>query len=256
MSILFFDVDGTIRSHDGISKAVIEQIHRVQKKGHLCFVATGRPYSYVPVDLFDIGFDGFIMANGANILYHDKIIVNDHFSQQDVIKFIHYFDDKGFEYAISTQSHSYMKKEFDYLNKFYHAVGVNMSLFIYEFKQNDYINDIVKIEVKINTKKEADDVKRVLGDNYFCLLDPSKVIEISRADVSKGTSIEKIMSILKVDPDDSYAFGDGLNDLGMFKAVGHAIAMGNADEEVKKAAERTCETIIEDGVAKELKRLF
>ena len=42
----------------------------------------------------------------------------------------------------------------------------------------------------------------------------------------------------------------------MFEAVGHPIAMANASDDVKRQAEYICESVYDNGVAKELKRLF
>lgn len=48
MKAIFFDIDGTIYHPEiGISQNTIDEIHRVQKLGHKCFIASGRP-----LDLF------------------------------------------------------------------------------------------------------------------------------------------------------------------------------------------------------------
>ena len=45
------------------------------------------------------------------------------------------------------------------------------------------------------------------------------------------------------------AFGDGENDISMLKAAGAGVAMGNASEIVKQAADLVTKTNDEDGVA-------
>jgi len=50
------------------------------------------------------------------------------------------------------------------------------------------------------------------------------------------------------------AFGDGWNDLEMLQIVGEGVAMGNADEELKKIVGRTCDTNDNDGIAKYLEK--
>ena len=84
----------------------------------------------------------------------------------------------------------------------------------------------------------------------------SGVAEVSRRDVDKGTAIRNVLQYLNLSLSDSYAFGDGANDIGMFEAVGHPIAMANASDDVKRQAEYICESVYDNGVAKELKRLF
>ena len=67
--IIFFDIDGTLYLPElgGITPAVREAIAKTQQKGHLCFIASGRPYGYIADNVKNIGFDGYVLANGANI---------------------------------------------------------------------------------------------------------------------------------------------------------------------------------------------
>ena len=49
------------------------------------------------------------------------------------------------------------------------------------------------------------------------------------------------------------AFGDGGNDITMLKCVGNGIAMGNATDDVKKAADYITDTVQNDGIISALK---
>jgi hydroxymethylpyrimidine pyrophosphatase-like HAD family hydrolase len=53
--------------------------------------------------------------------------------------------------------------------------------------------------------------------------------------------------------ENTYALGDGMNDISMLKMAGHSIAMGNGQEAVKEAAEYVTTGINEDGVWNGLK---
>lgn len=66
---------------------------------------------------------------------------------------------------------------------------------------------------------------------------------------TKATAILKILDILNINLKDSYAFGDGSNDIEMLSTVGCGIAMGNANDEVKKYAKKITDTVHEDGVS-------
>ena len=54
---------------------------------------------------------------------------------------------------------------------------------------------------------------------------------------------------LNIPKENTYAFGDGENDIEMFHLVGTSVAMGNADDEVKKHASTVTLTVDEDGIA-------
>ena len=61
---------------------------------------------------------------------------------------------------------------------------------------------------------------------------------------------------LDIDVRDAYGFGDGTNDLEMIHYCGVGVAMGNAEDVVKDAADIVCRPVWEDGLAQVLGELF
>lgn len=82
------------------------------------------------------------------------------------------------------------------------------------------------------------------------------LVEISAPGVSKRSSLEWIAARLGVDAAETIAFGDMPNDLEMLDWAGTAVAMGNAHERVKNAADHVTNSNAEDGVARVLARWF
>ena len=80
---------------------------------------------------------------------------------------------------------------------------------------------------------------------------PSRVdfLEFVNKDCSKATALESLIKRLDIPREKTVAVGDGFNDLPMLKFAATGVAMGNADEKVK----RECDLIIgccdEDGLA-------
>ncbi|MCI8920007.1 MAG: HAD hydrolase family protein, partial [Eubacterium sp.] len=54
---------------------------------------------------------------------------------------------------------------------------------------------------------------------------------------------------------DTVAFGDSMNDQQMLEYAGVAVAMGNSCQELKDIADIVCESVEEDGVYCEFKRM-
>ena len=65
-----------------------------------------------------------------------------------------------------------------------------------------------------------------------------------------------MLDYLSIPLENSYAFGDGQNDIEMLSTVGCGIAMGNASDEVKKFAKKITETVQNDGVALEIEKFL
>lgn len=80
-------------------------------------------------------------------------------------------------------------------------------------------------------------------------------LEVTAAGVDKASGLRPLLEHLGVPAERTGAVGDGFNDLGLFAAVGHPIAMGHAPDPVKAAAGWVTGTNSRDGVAHALARL-
>lgn len=74
-------------------------------------------------------------------------------------------------------------------------------------------------------------------------------IEVNPKDVSKAMAIAEVCRMIGCSMSEAVAVGDSLNDLAAIRAVGLGVAMGNAQEEVKEAADVVTASNLEDGVA-------
>ena len=74
-------------------------------------------------------------------------------------------------------------------------------------------------------------------------------LEINARDATKGNALLSLADYLSVPVASTMAFGDGENDIPMLKAAGIGIAMGNASDEVKAAADDITLTNDQFGVA-------
>ena len=74
--------------------------------------------------------------------------------------------------------------------------------------------------------------------NIFDSIGPTGriIITITAKIAEKGTALAAACAYLEIDPTEVVAFGDAENDLAMFRYAGAAVAMGQADDEVKAAA--------------------
>src|SRR5690606_15624796 len=79
-------------------------------------------------------------------------------------------------------------------------------------------------------------------------------IEINPAGVSKAAALEEVCRLAGVRMEETVAVGDSLNDLAAIRAAGLGVAMGNAQEAVKEAADAVTATNEEDGVALVIRR--
>ena len=81
-------------------------------------------------------------------------------------------------------------------------------------------------------------------------------IELGGATTSKATALKALAEMLGLSHDNIMSFGDSSNDAQMLAAAQIAVAMGNAVEELKEAADVITLSNAEDGVAYALERLL
>jgi hydroxymethylpyrimidine pyrophosphatase-like HAD family hydrolase len=81
-------------------------------------------------------------------------------------------------------------------------------------------------------------------------------LDLAPVGVSKASGLEYVAGQLGVAPEDVLAIGDGRNDIEMLQWAGRGVAMGQAVDEVKEAADAVTATVDDDGAALELGNWF
>ena len=81
-------------------------------------------------------------------------------------------------------------------------------------------------------------------------------LECSAAGVSKGSGLRRLCGMLGVPVEDCIAVGDADNDIPMLRAAGLGVAMGNAPDHVKAAADRIVSDQDHGGCAQAIRLLL
>lgn len=105
---------------------------------------------------------------------------------------------------------------------------------------------------KLNSAKE----KLQQFDEFEVVSSGIDNIEIMNKDVSKGKACEVLASFYNLSRDEVMCIGDSGNDLSMVEYAGMGVAMGNASDEVKKAANYITDTNNNSGVAKAIEKFI
>lgn len=80
-------------------------------------------------------------------------------------------------------------------------------------------------------------------------------IHITNRNATKEHAVAELLKILNVGRDNTIGVGDGHNDIHLFKAVNHKVAMGNAVDALKSISDETIGLVIHDGFAEYLEKL-
>ena len=81
-------------------------------------------------------------------------------------------------------------------------------------------------------------------------------LEFLNKEVNKGVGVELLAKHLGIKREEVMTFGDAGNDLHMIEYAGLGVAMANAFDEVKEAANYITDTNENDGVAKAIEKFI
>lgn len=250
--LIAFDLDGTLLDEQKQPLAsTIEAINELKAQGHAVTIATGRNYLLAQEVIETLGFDYAIVCNGSVALHQDRILfeqplsvdllapclealhhdqIDTAFVSLDETKRVTAFDEAKMELAMQ----SFGSHLPEYEETFHHTTTVYQGLAFYD---EDYPLDEARFE-----------------GLSFVRWHPN-CVDIIPKNGSKAKTLAFLADHLGIAPEDTIAFGDGLNDIEMLREAGVGVAMGNAKPEVKKCANFVTESNEADGIARALVHL-
>ncbi len=248
--IVFFDLDRTTWDENMIvPDSTINAISKLHKNGHLAFICTGRARANVANEMIEkIGFDGVVAACGNHIEMKGKILKENLLSDGLVSKALNLFSKYKLPViAEGPEYHWFDSKRFgqrEFVKLLWDMMGAKAKPLI-ELKEGDKVNKFTTDIMDNSNPKAAMDALR---NEMDFIVHFDKAIEFIPKGSSKATGIEDTCNFLNISLDNTYAIGDGPNDLEMLKYVKHGIAMGNGTAEAKEASEYVTDDIHNDGI--------
>lgn len=278
--LIISDLDGTLLNNESqLSQFTIETIKKVQEEGHIFCIATGRPirssieiYNQLGLNTIMANLNGGIISNPSDKnfqlinLSFSKEILKLIFNDDDLIKNIEcaFVENIDGTYIISeNKNKDYVKQSF--LNKI-HIDKKRDNIMTIKFNECHKIDkDINSILIYINDKEKIDELNFKIKNITSTLIvrnwslpqdNKGTVIEINSIFSTKETVAKYLSSYYAITLQNTYAFGDGENDIEMLRKS-NGYAMKNGAHIAKLIAYKiTYATNDNDGVALELKKLL
>ena len=252
---IFFDIDGTlidcINGHIDLSHQVKQAIRRLQQEGHYAFIATGRPYAFLSEAILSFGFDGYILTNGAQVMIGNETIYKEALDPTFVKAATVEFEQRQIQYMLQSDRYSYMKDEYKEYYQFFDNIGVSRNYLVSDYQLEDVQTQ--KIELLCPNDEAMDYCLSLVEQNpeYDYVHSISeRMFELYSKKNTKATGILTALKHLDIPVEQSYAFGDGKNDIDMFQIADKSYAVANAHNDLKQYATEVILSNDEDGVAR------
>ncbi|MFS1663298.1 HAD family hydrolase [Streptococcus sp. zg-JUN1979] len=265
--MIALDLDGTLlRSDNTISDYTVDVIERIKSQGHQVVIATGRPYRmaleyYKQLNLTTpmISFNGSLTHLPEQKWAKEQSITLD---KDYLLGILDIMEDIEADFVAS----EYRKNFYITLNyperidpKLFGVSAITDSMRLESHKITRDPNALL-IQTRHQDKYQlAKNLREHF--NHDIEVDswggPLNILECSPKGVNKAFALKYLLSTLNMSQDQLIAFGDEHNDTEMLALAQTGYAMKNASSLLLPYADKQLShTNEEDGVAKELERLF
>lgn len=252
---LFFDIDGTLVSFEThrIPTSTIKALEEAHAKGNKIFIATGRPKAIINnlSELQDRNLiDGYITMNGAYCFVGKEVIYKSVIPHDEVEAMAAFCEKKDVPCIFVEEHHISVCQPNELVKQiFYDFLHVN-TIPTVSFEEATS-KEIIQMTPFI-TEEEEKEVRPYIptcevGRWYHAFAD------VTAKGVTKQKGIDEIIRFFGIELEDTMAFGDGGNDISMLRHAAIGVAMGQAKEDVKAAADYITTPVDEDGISNAMK---
>lgn len=283
IKLIALDMDGTVLNEEHvISERNAAAIKAAQAKGIEVIISTGRGYldGMIPVNKADLTL-AFSGLNGAEVRNESgEIMSKTSFDAADLLKIRKVLEANDILYDVFIGDQVYTINLEGQIAIFLQFSGAKESSETAdEIKKSvqDRVDQGLVIEVDSYDgliKENQDKVYKILAmcndlDKLSAVRDELVAInsiavssslignlEITDAQAQKGIALKKYAALKGVSLEHTMVVGDNFNDISMMQVAGHAVAMGNAPEEIKEICDDVTVTNEEDGVAVAIEKVL
>lgn len=250
------DLDDTLLRNDlTLSQRAIAAIGQAREQGVYVTFATGRmpvsarPYAeQLGLDVPLITYNGAMIQEAVSrkILYRKAIPVT---LAREAVSFLL---GEGAHLHMYREDRVFVQKTNEWSRAYGQKTGVTVeetNLMTVLEQEKEGVEKLIIFGPPEELAGWRQKLGRKLPDRLHLTSSKPYFLEMGHPEVNKGRALLTFAEGLGIKPEEIMALGDGLNDLEMLRCAGLGVAMGNAQQEVKEAADAVTATNEEDGVA-------
>ncbi|MCQ2798506.1 MAG: HAD hydrolase family protein [Bacilli bacterium] len=254
IKIAFFDIDETI--YDGkvknFAEDAIRSIKQIQANGIKVCLCSSRPNDsirHLGCHGQGIVWDAIIGSGGGTAMVGDKPVRLFTIQQDIAERFFSYCNDKGYVFEMIGIQDRHVNKELNECGREFYTRFIDKEPVI----SNKLYENLTQFHL-FHTDEHDEEIIKAFPDLCFCRY-CWFAVDIVPVVYRKGDAIEDVLKYFGYSKDEAVGFGDDLQDLSIAENVGTFVAMGNAKDEVKAAAQLITTNIDDNGIENALRKL-
>lgn len=238
-----FDIDGTLAVRwNEVPESTLETIRKLQERGVHCLMATGRGSVAVKELSLLTGIRDYVALNGQYVFYRGEIIYKYIYPKDVIERVAEICREIGCYYGFINERGYYIPGLGELLKKHESPILTSVKI-IEDLGSHEEVNQIVVF---------CDDEKHRFFDelrgDYIFTSWRKGGFDMHINTRSKAEGIRDVAERLEIKRNEVICFGDGENDIEMLKYAGLGVAMGDATDRVKEAADLVTKSAEEDGI--------
>ena len=258
IQLIALDLDGTLLHEDkSISGYTLDVIRRLADRNIIIVPTTGRNIAGLKDNILNVQSIRYaICSNGANILDAGtgELLHGCALSRKSALDTLDYLRQYPTFIYVHTSQGTVRSSDWE-------TGGLAQRYPYVQFHENNvpdigaFLSDPSITLWKIGVFTYDDETFRTLLEAGIPSPDMTLLrtgecnLEINSSEASKGNALRTLAEMLGIPMSRVMAIGDNQNDISMLKEAGVSVAMGNAQEDVKAAADHVALTNEEDGAA-------
>ncbi len=252
--LLLFDLDGTLlRSDNTISGRTLSAIDKCRKRGYLIGISTSRCEFNINRYREILAPDIVISSDGALIREKDRIVFRSAFSADEtrlMIDISRKLLGDDVEMSCDTLSGHFWRYKEDPEAVIPGWEGSTYCDF------DDFRHETLKFCVAIGDPCILDSLLGSFPESDCVRFSDTPMRRFTKRNVGKRASLSILSSELDITLKNITAFGNDYADIEMLKAAGTGVAVSNAVDEVKEAADLIIPSNDDDGIASYLENIL
>lgn len=249
------DLDQTILTFDGqISARNRQAVADLAAAGVLPVIASGRMHQATTgfADLLDLA-GPIISYNGAMIRRRDTGETWRHLTvpPEAAATIIGFCADHGFHLNCYVDDHLYVAQRGEWAEFYVRHTGSPMEVIgDLATLAGSSPTKMILIDTPETTTRLLGDMQARFGSRLYITRTNPEYLEFMHPSANKGEALRILADTIGVDRSAVLAFGDGGNDVPMLQWAGFSVAMGDACDRARAAADYVAPPFGEDGFAK------
>ena len=267
--LIFLDIDGTVTvaGENVPPVSAIEAIRKTQAKGNLVFLCTGRNLGML-APLLKYGFDGVIGCGGGIVQVGNTIIYDKPMPKEQFKEIMEVLKRNGVFRTIEAKDVTYGDENLgDFLNS---ASGVNSEIERWRKALSSQLDirpmseydgrNIYKVVIMCERAEQLQEAREHFEKDYVFAIQEVQAHSCQNGDLvnrafDKGQAIQRVCDYFQIGMENTYGFGDSMNDVEMIQVVNTSVCMANGAKALKEMSDYIAPSVEDDGLYKMFKKL-